>query len=177
MASAQFPGISGGIFGVQLAGIAFIALGVGAFPLHFARHGTRPEQVVVTLVNHDRILALQRKSLHRTEYELQDIVLGKILPELLHQVDIGDRRIDGRSVLIQRVVLVVGADDRRKVNGSVPVIGSADIRLVEIEFLEGIAHSERYPHPLRDIVIQVETPVDLRDAAVLDDTFGVIVRE
>ena len=172
--STAFAGIHGSIFRAPLAGITLVAVSVSALAFYPVWKIARPELIVMSLIYHQGILALDGKAFHRTQCHLHHVVLGDHLPLVGHHVDVRDRSIDGIAVLIQRIVPVIRTNDRRQVDGAVPEGGSADIGLVQVPVLERVGHFQGYIEPLGEVVTDIETACHLADSAGFDDTLGIV---
>ena len=87
------------------------------------------------------------------------------------------RRIERRTVAVIGVEIVVGVDQRAQVNGGLLPVRTTDLDqiIVLIPAREGpfVANVQ----PLEQLMAQIDTPRDTLYAAVLDDTFRIVVTQ
>lgn len=107
-ARGEFLRIGDRIFRSQAACVALVTVGIGPFTLGALRQIAGPELVVVTLVDHIGVLALDDQPAHGLDCELQHVGIGHALALVLVAVDLGAGRINAHAVLVEGVDVVFG---------------------------------------------------------------------
>lgn len=123
------------------------------------------------------VLAAQFQALGQRHFEIGRVVERGPLDGVGVLVDRRTRRIDPLAVAPKRVVVLLRVDVGRKIHGCAVVGRAADFGEVLGVVAPCVAAAVADLQPFEQLVVEIQTPRDALQTAVVDDTLRIVVTQ